>query len=175
MARDSYDDDRVVVIERDGGGNGVGMLLLGLAIGAGAALLFAPASGAETRARISREARRAGRRVKDMTEELGEQLADQAERARSAVDERVGRARGAVHSRVDAVNEAVHAGRDAARQARADIESAVENSKRVYADSRRAYSAHSRRGRSDEPGPVTDDLPPRAGAEGAADGRTSEG
>ena len=27
MARDSYDDDRVVVIEKDGG-NGIGMLLL---------------------------------------------------------------------------------------------------------------------------------------------------
>lgn len=175
MARDSYDDDRVVVIERDGGSNGVGMLLLGLAIGAGAALLFAPASGAETRERISREARRAGRRVKDMTDELGETLAEQADRARFAVDERVGRARNAVHSRVDAVNEAVHAGRDAARQARADIESAVENSKRAYADSRRAYSERARRGASDEPGPVADDLPPRHGAEGAADGLSGEG
>ena len=43
---DEYDDDRVVVIDRDNGSNGIGTLLLGLAIGAGAALLFAPASGA---------------------------------------------------------------------------------------------------------------------------------
>ncbi len=169
MARD-YDDDRVVVIEKDSG-NGVGMLLLGLAIGAGAALLFAPASGRETRERISREARRAGRRVKDMTDELGDQLADRVERTRFAVDERVGRAKEAVSSRVEAVNDAVNASRDAARQARSDIEQAVENSKRAYADGRRAYQDRTtRRGMSGEPGPIADDLAPRQGAEGNADG-----
>ena len=169
MARD-FDDDRVVVIEKDNG-NGVGMLLLGLAIGAGAALLFAPASGRETRERISREARRAGRRVKDMTDEFGDELADRVERTRSAVDERVGRAKDAVTSRVDAVNEAVNASRDAAREARADIERAVEQSKRVYTDGRRAYQDRtSRRGASGEPGPAADDLPPRQSSEGNADG-----
>ncbi len=82
MARhDEYDDERVVVIERDGGGAaGVGTFLLGLAIGAGAALLFAPASGAETRQRIQDEARRASRKVKDMTDEFGEKVADSVEK-----------------------------------------------------------------------------------------------
>lgn len=165
MARD-YDDERVVVIEKDSG-NGVGMLLLGLAIGAGAALLFAPASGRETRERLSHEARRAGRRVKDMTDEFGEELADRVERARSSVDERVGRAREAVTSHVDAVNEAVSASRDAARQARADIERAVENSKRAYADGRRTYQERAtRRPMSGEPAPMADDLAPHPGAEG---------
>ena len=75
MARyDEYDDDRVVVIERGNGTNGMGTFLLGLAIGAGAALLFAPASGAETRKRLQDEARRAGRKMKDMTDELGEKV-----------------------------------------------------------------------------------------------------
>lgn len=167
MARD-YDDDRVVVIEKDSS-NGVGMLLLGLALGAGAALLFAPASGAETRERISREARRAARRAKDMTDEIGDKLADQVERARFGVDERVGRAKQAVNSRVEAVNEAVSASRDAAKQARADIERAVENSKRAYSDGRRAYSERSSRQAAAEP-PMADDLAPRSAAEGNVDG-----
>ncbi|MCZ8204898.1 YtxH domain-containing protein [Gemmatimonas sp.] len=168
MARD-YDDDRVVVIEKDSS-NGVGLLLLGLALGAGAALLFAPASGRETRERISREARRAARRAKDVTDEFGDKLAGQVERARSGVDERLGRARHAVNSRVDAVNDAVSASRDAAREARADIERAVANSKRAYADGRRAYSERaSRSGMSGEPGAMADDRAPRDGAEGHAD------
>ncbi len=39
-----YDEHRVVVIEREHGTMGIGTCLHGLAIGAGAALLFAPAS-----------------------------------------------------------------------------------------------------------------------------------
>ena len=77
--RDEYDDERVVIVEQSTG-SGIGMLLLGLAVGAGAALLFAPASGRETRERLQREARRAGRRVKEATEDLGEGLADRVER-----------------------------------------------------------------------------------------------
>jgi hypothetical protein len=47
MARDNeYDNDRVVVIEREKGTNGIGTFQLGLAIGAGAARPFAPASSA---------------------------------------------------------------------------------------------------------------------------------
>ena len=118
MARyDEYDDDRVVVIERENGTNGIGTFLLGLAIGAGAALLFAPASGAETRQRLQDEARRAGRKVKDMTDEFGEKVADSVEKTRFQFDEQVGRARDAVNSRVQAVGDAVSAGRDAAAHA----------------------------------------------------------
>ena len=42
---------------------GVGGLLLGLAVGAGAALLLAPASGRDTRARLRRAYRDANRRM----------------------------------------------------------------------------------------------------------------
>ena len=139
MARhEEYDDDRVVVIERDGG-VGMGTFLLGLAIGAGAALLFAPASGEETRARLQDEARRAGKRVKDMTDEFTDELTDRVERTRSAVDDSVSRAREAVTSRARAVGDAASAGRDAAVQARTELERAVSDSKRAYADSRRAF------------------------------------
>lgn len=135
---EEYDDDRVVVVERDGG-TSVGTFLLGLAIGAGAALLFAPASGEETRARLQDEARRAGRRVKDMTDEFTDELTDRVERTRSAVDDRVSRAREAVTSRARAVGDAASAGREAALQARVELERAVSDSKRAYADSRRAF------------------------------------
>ncbi len=168
MARhDEYDDERVVVIERDNGGAaGVGTFLLGLAIGAGAALLFAPASGAETRQRIQDEARRASRKVKDMTDEFGEKVADSVEKTRFQFDERVGRARDAVGSRVQAVTDAVSAGRDAALQARSELERAVTDSKRAYADSRRAYRDHARRSGPDDT-MSSDDAAPNASEESA--------
>lgn len=172
MARyDEYDDDRVVVIERENGTNGIGTFLLGLAIGAGAALLFAPASGAETRQRLQDEARRAGRKVKDMTDEFGEKVADSVEKTRFQFDEQVGRARDAVGSRVQAVSDAVSAGRDAASQARADLERAVADSKRAYADSRRAYRDHGRRTGPDDT-TTPDDVVASSGDESA--GATSE-
>ncbi len=167
MARyDEYDDDRVVVIEREKGTNGIGTFLLGLAIGAGAALLFAPASGAETRQRLQDEARRAGRKMKDMTDEFGDTVADSVEKTRDQFDEQVGRARDAVNARVRAVGDAVSVGREAATQARADLERAVADSKRAYADSRRAYREHGRRqGPDDTRAP--DDMASSSGEESA--------
>lgn len=143
--RDAYDDERVVIVE-EGSTNAIGMLLLGLAVGAGAALLFAPASGEETRQRIRREARRATTRVKEMTDEVTTQFADKVDRTRAGFDERVERARNAVRSRTRAVGDAVEAGREGAADARADLERAVADSKRAYADSRRAYREARRQG-----------------------------
>jgi|GWRWMinimDraft_5_1066013.scaffolds.fasta_scaffold33443_2 gas vesicle protein len=139
--RDEYDDERVVVVEQGGGAGGVGMLLLGLAIGAGAALLFAPASGRETRDRLQREARRAGRKMKDLGDTVSDGVSDRVERTRASFDERVDQAREAVRSRKQALTDAVHAGRDGAAQARVELERAVADSKRAYAESRRARSA----------------------------------
>lgn len=157
--RDEYDDERVVIVEQGGSDSGIGMLLLGMALGAGAALLFAPASGKETRERLQREARRAGRRVKDMTEDLTDELGQRVDktranfdarvdRARAKFDARVDRARDAVRSRTDAVGDAVDAGREAALQARAELEQAVAESKRAYAESRQAYRDARRQARA---------------------------
>ena len=118
----------------------MGMLLLGLAVGAGAALLFAPASGRETRERLQREARRAKRKMKDLGETVSGEVADRVERTRTGFDERVKAAREAVRSRTQAVTDAVHAGRDGAAQARLELERAVADSKRAYAESRHARS-----------------------------------
>ncbi len=146
---DDYEDERTVIVERDGGTKGLGMLLLGLAIGAGAALLMAPASGAETRERLQRESRRAGRKVRDLTDALTDGVTEGVERSRSAFDAQVDRARDAVSSRKRAVTEALDAGRGAADDTRADLERAVVDAKRAYADSRRAYRearfSHARR------------------------------
>lgn len=138
MGRSDYDDERTVIVERESN-NGVGMMLLGLAIGAGAALLFAPASGEETRERLQREARRAGRKVKDMTDAVSEGVSDRVDRTRSSFEAQVDRARSAVGSRVSAVGNAVEGGREAADDAREHLAQAVADAKRAYAESRRAY------------------------------------
>lgn len=163
--RDEYDDERVVVVEQ-GGSGGLGMLLLGLAIGAGAALLFAPASGEETRDRIQREARRARQRAQELTEDFTDELTDRVDRTRATFEDRVEQAKDAVRSRASAVGDAVDAGRDAAKQARTELERAVQDSKRAYADSRRAFreSRNDAKGSSaltdaigdDEAGPADD-------------------
>lgn len=59
------DDPEVVFIEREDGGGALKWLVIGAALGAGLALLFAPQSGRETR----RELRRGARRVRDLAEE----------------------------------------------------------------------------------------------------------
>ena len=56
--REYEDEEPYVIIEKHSGS--VGSLLLGVAIGAGLALLFAPQSGPETRRGISRQARPPG-------------------------------------------------------------------------------------------------------------------
>lgn len=70
-------------------GFGLG-LLIGAIVGAGAALLLAPASGADTRKRLRREARRAYVRGTDAAEDLwedGERAARRlAKRGRELVD-----------------------------------------------------------------------------------------
>ena len=142
MSRYDYDDDQVVVVERDSGGMSVGAFALGLAIGAAAALLWAPASGEETRARIRREARRAGERARELKEDITEQVVERAERVRDVVGGRVRNTRDEVTRRAQAVGDAVHAGRDAASTAREELDNAVAETKRAYAESRAAARAH---------------------------------
>src|SRR3954466_14784984 len=69
--QDWYDEDPylverpyVIVEKRD---SGFGSFIIGLALGAGAALLFAPQTGEETRRGIARRARRAQDFVEDVS------------------------------------------------------------------------------------------------------------
>src|SRR5690348_1129654 len=60
-------------------------LAVGALFGAGAALLLAPASGFETRARLARGARRARTRAADRIENVGDRVRDRAKRGRRSL------------------------------------------------------------------------------------------
>lgn len=97
------------------GGGLIAGFVLGSLVGAGMALLLAPATGAETRRRVGRAARDAGEKARSLAVDLGHELKDGARDAKSRLDgmrERV--ARGVDDVRHD-IDEALDAGRDAAR------------------------------------------------------------
>jgi gas vesicle protein len=124
MRNDEFDDDEpYLIIEKNNGG--VGAFLLGLAVGAGVALLLAPQSGEETRRNIARQARQARDRVSD-------EVSSRISTARDAVTDRVDRARQAVDLKRRQVERAVEAGRAAAQQARADLERRIAQTKAAY-------------------------------------------
>ncbi len=83
-----HDEVPYVVIERHSAG--FGTLLWGMLIGAGAALLLAPRSGAETR----------------------EEIRDRVDRARSAANDRVESARSTVHRTRESIEDRVESVRD---------------------------------------------------------------
>lgn len=103
-------DESAVVIERRGGGAGssIAIFLMGAAIGAGVALLFAPQSGEETRADLRRGARRLKRKSRDIVERGGAVVDDLKRQGRSAVND----ARSALEERLARHREAVDDGDD---------------------------------------------------------------
>jgi gas vesicle protein len=125
------EDGRYVVIER-GGGNGIGTFLLGAAIGAGLALLFAPKSGAETRADIRRRARGARDAASRVAGDVTEKVSDTFQDARRKVEEQIDHAREAIQSKRDQVRDAMDAGRAAADEARLDLETRLAETKAAY-------------------------------------------
>jgi gas vesicle protein len=142
MRHHDQDEQPYIVIEKRSGG--VGELLLGVLIGAGVALLFAPRSGADTRTEIKRRARQAGDKVKDVAEEMGDQVADTFESARTRVEEQIDSARSALDMKRRQVTRAMEAGREAAHQARGDLERRLAETKAAYnagADVARSASA----------------------------------
>jgi gas vesicle protein len=98
--REDVGQPRIVIEER---GGGAGSFLLGVLVGAGAALLLAPRSGRETQRDI-----------------------------RGFVTGRVDAVRGAVDTGVEQARTAVHEGRSAAAQARTDLQRRVEEAKASY-------------------------------------------
>lgn len=105
--RDSDREPRIIVERKS---SGLSTFFIGLAIGAGLALLFAPQSGAETRQRLARGARRM---------------------KKAAIDS-AGEVSGQVEETFAPVDRAMHAGRAAAAQAREDLEKRLAETKAAY-------------------------------------------
>ncbi|HUQ98849.1 MAG TPA: YtxH domain-containing protein [Gemmatimonadaceae bacterium] len=140
---DFYDEDEpypylveepYVVVERHGSG-GVGSLFLGLAIGAGLALLLAPQSGEETRRAIGRRARRAQEVAQDFVEDVSGTVAEKFQEVRGSVEERIEATLDSVDRKRRQVSNAFDAGRAAAREARGELEQRIAESKAAYKDS----------------------------------------
>jgi len=125
-----YDDEPAVIIERHSGG--VGAFLLGVAVGAAAALLLAPQSGAETRRGIRRGARRATRAAQDVAGDITTSVNETFEQARGRVEQGLDTARQAIDLKKRQVSRAMEAGRAAAQQARDELEPRIAETKAAY-------------------------------------------
>jgi gas vesicle protein len=110
-----YDDDRE--IERRGGGT-FSAFLVGLAIGAGAALLLAPQSGERTRRNLARGAKRVRRQAEEFVRDTRERAEDAIDDARAELESRVDQTRDAFKHRKREVERAMRAGRTAVREYR---------------------------------------------------------
>ena len=131
MRRYEYDDeDPYVIIEKRSAG--VGSFLLGVALGAGVALLVAPQSGARTRREIQRGAHRARRAAEGLAGDVRERVADTFVQARGQVEHRIDTARQAIELKKVQVSRAMEAGRAAAQQARDDLERRISETKAAY-------------------------------------------
>jgi gas vesicle protein len=158
MSQHDHDGEPYIVIEKHSGG--VGNLLVGVLIGAGVALLFAPRSGEATRQDIRRRARKAGDTVKGAAQGVSDQVADSFESARYRVEEQIDSARSAIEMKKQQVARAVEAGREAAQQARGDLERRLAESKAQYAAGDGAPRGATRRpaSRTSIPVPADDDF-----------------
>jgi gas vesicle protein len=114
------DDKPVIIIERSGGG--IGGFFIGLLIGAGAALLFAPQSGEETRDQLRDRGRKLRDDARARADDLQERFEDGYERVRQRVEDGVEAARETFRERREEAREAVDAGRGALHSARDDLE-----------------------------------------------------
>src|SRR6266480_1076739 len=130
---DYYDEEPYVIIEKQD--SGIGPFLLGIAVGAGVALLFAPQSGQETRRGIARSARRAQDAAQDLVEDVSGTVADKFKEVRTSVEERIEATVGAIDDKKRRVTNAFHAGRAAAREARGELEQRIAETKAAYKDS----------------------------------------
>ena len=108
---------------------------MGIALGAGIALLLAPQSGEETRRGIARRARRAQEAAQGFVEDVSGTVADKFNEVRATVEDRIEATFEAVDDKQRRVSNAFHAGRAAAREARGELEQRIAESKAAYKDS----------------------------------------
>ncbi|HXE59908.1 MAG TPA: YtxH domain-containing protein [Gemmatimonadaceae bacterium] len=93
VTSDEADDveEQEIEVERDSSGVAVfgAGLVLGLAVGAGLALLLAPQAGDETRRLIKRRARRLGEHVSESVEDLRDDIRRSARRGEKRLRQRL--------------------------------------------------------------------------------------
>lgn len=131
MSRYDFDEaEPYVVIEKHEAG--VTPFLIGLAIGAGVALLFAPRSGAETRQDIKRRATRVRRAAEETVSNVTDTVVSTFDDARRRVEEQIDTARQAIDLKKEQVQRAVAAGRAAAEEARLELQRRIAESKASY-------------------------------------------
>ena len=140
MPRRDWDDDEQFILVEQRDSSGLSAFLLGAALGAGLALVFAPQTGAETRQSIRRSARKAG----DATKRAGEKVTDALSQAKADIESRIDTAKSSIDLKKTQVSRAVDAGREAARTAREDLE-------RRMAEQRTADAARTRDHDTGEP------------------------
>ncbi len=122
MSRDYYDDEPRVIVARR---SGAGAFLIGLAVGAGLSLLFAPQSGAATRRELRRRAARARNRAGDLAREVKVKAQNKYDEVREDLEGRMEDVRDTVTRRKREIVRAVDAGRSAAREARRSFQSRI--------------------------------------------------
>lgn len=131
MSNYDWDDgEGYVVIEKREAG--IGSFIIGLAVGAGIAILFAPRSGEATRRDIQRTARRLGDQAQNLATDVSDSVGQTIQDARVNVETRIGAAREAVDLKRRQVTNAVDAGRMAAQQARVELEQRIAETKAAY-------------------------------------------
>jgi gas vesicle protein len=132
MSRYQFSDDEPYVVVERHESAGITPFLVGLAVGAGVALLFAPRSGAATRRDIKRRATRVKQAAEQAANDVTDTVVNTFEDARRRVEEQIDSARQAVDLKRRQVNRAFDAGRTAAREARDELEQRIAETKAAY-------------------------------------------
>ena len=138
---DFDEDEPYVVIEKQSGT--LSSFFVGLAVGAGLALLFAPQSGERTRRDLQRRARRAQRTARRVATDVTDTVVGGFNDARRRVEDSIDATRQAIEVKKEQVQRAMEAGRAAAQQAREELERRIAETKAAYpsgADSGRPSS-----------------------------------
>lgn len=132
MSRYEFEDDEPYVVIEKHESAGIAPFLVGLALGAGVALLFAPRSGRATRRDIRRRATRVRNAAETAVNDVTDTVVDSFNEARRKVEDQIEAARQAIDLKKRQVTRAVDAGRAAAEDARIELEQRIAESKAAY-------------------------------------------
>jgi gas vesicle protein len=131
MSQYEFDEDEpYVVIEKHSAS--ITPFLVGLAVGAGVALLFAPRTGKATRRDIQRRALRVRHAAEQTVTGVRDSVVDSLQDARRRVEGKIDSARQAIDLKKRQVTRAMDAGRAAAEEARLELEQRIAESKAAY-------------------------------------------